>query len=175
MIKEPIHGEKKNRILLKPRFRMELDNKSVDEILQSFKNNLAKDSCKYCSKISGNHIFLDIPEDENHFWSPQLQVEIVKDKTNNKTIVKGILGPKPQIWTMFMFFHFVIAVLFVVFFVWFYTNWSLDKDYKFQQIMLLVLPLLSVLLYFFGQSGKRFAYNQMVELDDFLMKTIHQK
>ena len=172
MIKEPIHGEKKNRILLKPRFRMELDNKSVDEILQSFENNLAKDSCKYCSKISGNHIFLDIPEEENHFWSPQLQVEIVKDKTNNKTIVKGILGPKPQIWTMFMFFHFVIAVLFVVFFVWFYTNWSLDKDYKFQQIMLLVLPLLSVLLYFFGQSGKRFAYNQMLELDDFLMKTI---
>ena len=172
MIKEPIHGEKKNRILLKPRFRMELDNKSVDEILESFKNNLAKDSCKYCSKISGNHIFLDIPEEENHFWSPQLQVEVVKDKTNNKTIVKGILGPKPQIWTMFMFFHFVIAILFVVFFVWFYTNWSLDKDYKFQEIMLLILPILSVLLYFFGQSGKRFAYNQMVELDDFLMKTI---
>ena len=175
MIKEPIHGEKKNRILLKPRFRMELDNKSVDEILQSFKNNLAQDTCKYCSKISDNHIFLDIPEKENHFWSPQLQVEVVKDKTNNKTIVKGILGPKPQIWTMFLFFHFVIAVLFVVFFVWFYTNWSLNKDYKFQEIMLIVLPLLSVLLYFFGQSGKRFAYNQMVELDDFLMKTIHQK
>ena len=172
MIKKPIHGEKKNRILLKPRFRMELDNKSVDEILQSFKNNLAQDTCKYCSKISGNHIFLDIPEEENHFWSPQLQVEVVKDKTNNKTIVKGILGPKPQIWTMFLFFHFIIAILFVVFFVWFYTNWSLDKDYTFQEIMLFVLPLLSVLLYFFGQSGKRFAYNQMVELDDFLMKTI---
>ncbi len=172
MIKEPIHGEKKNRILLKPRFRIELDNKSVDEILQSFKNNLAKDACKYCSKISGNHIFLDIPEEENRFWSPQLQVEVLKDETNNKTIVKGILGPKPQIWTMFMFFHFILATLFIVFFVWFYTNWTLGKDYQIQKYILFTIPIIWVLLYFLGQSGKRFAYNQMVELDDFLMKTI---
>jgi ABC-type multidrug transport system fused ATPase/permease subunit len=174
MLKQPIHGEKTNRVLLKPRFRIALDNTSVDEILNSFKDNLAKNDCKYCSKISDNHIFLDIPKEENHFWSPQLQVEVVKDKTNNKTIVKGILGPKPQIWTMFMFIHFIVAILFVVFFVWFYTNWTLNKDYHFQEIMLLVLPLLSVALYFFGQSGKRFAYNQMVELDKFLMKTINK-
>jgi Na+/melibiose symporter-like transporter len=154
---------------------MELDNTSVEEILKAFKDNLAKDECKYCSKIADNHIFLDIPEEDNHFWSPQLQVEIEEDKNKNKTIVKGILGPKPQIWTMFMFFHFIIAILFVVFFVWFYTNWSLNKDYYFQEMMLIVLPLLSVLLYFFGQSGKRFAYNQMLELDQFLHKIIHKK
>jgi len=174
MLKEPIHKEKRNRVLLKPRFKMEFDNKTVDDIMNSFKENLDKKDCKYCSKISGNHIFLDIPEEENHFWSPQLQVEVVKDKATKKIIVKGILGPKPQIWTMFMFFHFVIAILFVVFFVWFYTNWTLNKDVQFQKMMLLVLPILSVALYFFGQSGKRFAYNQMVELDNFLTKTINK-
>jgi len=173
-MKQPIHNENINRVLLKPRFKIVLDNKSVDEILNTFKVNLAKDTCKYCSKISDNHIFLDIPKQENHFWSPQLQVEVLKDE-NDKTMVKGIIGPKPQIWTFFMFLHFVIATIFIVFFVLFYTNWTLNKPYKLQEYMLIVLPLLSVLLYFFGQSGKRIAYNQMVELDDFLMKTINKK
>ncbi len=174
MMKQPIHGEKINRILLKPRFKMELDNKSVEEILNSFKENLAKDKCKYCSKISGNHIFLDVPKEENHFWSPQLQVEILKGE-KNKTIVKGIIGPKPQIWTFFMFLHFVIATIFVVFFVWFYTNWTLGKPYQLQKYMLIALPVLWILLYFFGQSGKRIAYDQMLELDDFLTETIYKK
>jgi ABC-type multidrug transport system fused ATPase/permease subunit len=174
MLKDPIHGEKINRVLLKPRFKMELEDKSVDEVLNAFKENLAKNDCKYCSKISGNHIFLDVPKEENHFWSPQMQVEILKNK-NDKTIVKGIIGPKPQIWTFFMFVHFIIATLFVVFFVWFYTNWTLNKDYQFQKYMLLILPILSVGLYFFGQSGKRIAYNQMVELDRFLMEIINKK
>jgi Na+/melibiose symporter-like transporter len=174
MLKDPIHGEKINRVLLKPRFKIELENKSIDEILNAFKENLAKDDCKYCSKISGNHIFLDVPKEENHFWSPQMQVEILKNK-NNKTIVKGIIGPKPQIWTFFMFVHFIIATLFVVFFVWFYTNWTLNKDYQLQKYMLLILSILSVALYFFGQSGKRIAYSQMLELDRFLMEIINKK
>ena len=169
---QPIHGNKVNKILLKPRFKIE-SNQTVTEILSKFEENIAKDTCKYCSKISGNHIFLDIPENENHFWSPQLQVEITKDETN-KTIIKGILGPKPQVWTLFMFFHFVIAVLFIVFFVWFYVNWSLEKNTNLQVTMLGVLPVLSILLYFFGQSGKKLGYKQMVELDDFLMKTIEE-
>ena len=169
---KPIHGDKINKVLLKPRFKIE-SNKTVDEILSKFKNSIAKDTCKYCSKISGNHIFLDIPKEENHFWSPQLQVEVLKDK-NNKTIIKGILGPKPQIWTMFMFFHFVIATLFVVFFVWFYVNWTLDKNTQLQLTMLGVLPITSVLLYFLGQLGKKLGYKQIVELDDFLIKTIEQ-
>ena len=169
---KPIHGDKINKVLLKPRFKIE-SNKTVDEILSKFKNNIAKDTCKYCSKISGNHIFLDIPKEENHFWSPQLQVEVLKDK-NNKTIIKGILGPKPQIWTMFMFFHFIIATLFVVFFVWFYVNWTLDKNTQLQLTMLGVLPITSVLSYFLGQLGKKLGYKQIVELDDFLIKTIEQ-
>jgi len=167
---QPIHGNTVNKILLKPRFKIE-SSRTVDEILSKFKENIAKDTCKYCSKISGNHIFLDIPENENHFWSPQLQVEITKNQ-ESKTIIKGILGPKPQVWTMFMFFHFIVAALFVVFFVWFYVNWTLEKNTNFQLIMLGVLPVLWILLYAFGQSGKKLGYKQMVELDDFLMETI---
>jgi len=167
---QPIHDKKINRVLLKPRFKMEFDE-SQKEILEKFKENVEGEDCKYCSRISGNHIFLDVPKVEEHFWSPQLQVEVVKGE-NDKTIVKGILGPKPQVWTFFMFLHFAVAVAFIIFLVMFYVNWSLGKDYQFTKYMLIGLPILWVLLYFFGQSGKKLGYKQMVELDNFMMKTL---
>ena len=168
---QPIHGNEVNRVLLKPRFRMEYDE-SKEDIASKFKSNFEDQECKYCSKIVGDHIVIDIPKEEEHFWSPQLNVELVQEE--DKTIVKGILGPKPKIWTMFMFVHFAIAFIFIVFFVWFYVNWSLGKPSKFQLIVLIALPIIWVVLYFLGQSGKKFAYNQMVELDRFLMKTLNK-
>lgn len=170
---KPIHGNKINKVLLKPRFNIKIDE-SQEAILNKFKENLEDDNCKYSAKISGNHIFLDVPKEDEHFWSPQLQVEIDKDE-NNQTIVKGILGPKPQVWTFFMFLHFVVALLFIIMFVWFYVNWSLQKDFQVQKYILIALPIIWIVLYFFGQSGKKLGYNQMVELDDFLMKTLEKK
>lgn len=167
---KPIHGNKLNTVLLKPRFAFNVDE-SQEFILNKFKKNLSEDNCKYCTKISGNHIFLDVPKKEEHFWSPQLQIEIDKDE-NNKTLIKGVLGPKPQVWTFFMFLHFVVALSFIIVFVWFYVNWSLEKDFQIQKYILIALPIIWVALYFFGQSGKKLGYNQMVELDDFLMKTL---
>ncbi|MCF6297495.1 MAG: GTP-binding protein [Flavobacteriaceae bacterium] len=169
---QPIHDNQVNRILLKPRFKMELDE-SQEEILEKFKANINAKNCKYSSRISGNHIFLDVPKAEEHFWSPQLQIEVVKGE-DKKTIVKGILGPKPQVWTLFMFLHFIVAITFVVFFVVFYVNWSLEKDFQFSKYMLIGLPIFWVILYFFGQSGKKLGYKQMVELDDFMMKTLEK-
>ena len=169
---QPIHGNEINKVLLKPRFKMEFDE-SQEEILNKFKNNLTDKDCKYCSKIANNHVFLDVPKGEEHFWSPQLEVEVIKgDK--GKTIVKGILGPKPKVWTFFMFLHFVVAVAFIVFFVMFYVKWSLGKDYQLYKYVLIGLPIFWVILYFFGQSGKKLGYKQMVELDKFMMKTLEK-
>ncbi len=169
---KPIHGEEINKILLKPRFKMEIDA-SQESILEKFKKNLADKDCKYCSKILGNHVFLDVPKTDEHFWSPQMDIEIIKNE-NGKTIVKGILGPKPKVWAFFMFIHFIVAVAFIVFFVLFYVNWSLGKDFQLYKYMLIGLPIFWVVLYFFGQSGKKLGYKQMVELDAFLMKTLEK-
>ncbi len=166
---EPIHGEQLNRILLKPRFKLEI-GENQQEILEKFTSNLNDKDCKYCSKISGNHIFLDVPQSEEHFWSPQLQVELIKSE-DNKTIVKGILGPKPKVWTFFMFLHFVVAVAFIVLSVMFYVNWSLGKENQLATYGLIGLPILWIVFYISGQLGKKKGYKQMVELDNFLMKT----
>lgn len=168
---KPIHNNNINKVLLKPRFKMEYDE-SQKNILAKFKKNFEEKNCEYATKISNNHIFIDVPKKDEHFWSPQLEVEIIENEENGKTIVKGILGPKPQVWTFFIFLHFIVAVIFIAMFVWFYVNWSLEKDFQIQKYLLITLPIIWTILYFFGQSGKKLGYRQMVELDNFLMETL---
>ncbi|MGI9530810.1 GTP-binding protein [Lutimonas sp.] len=166
---DPIHNDELNRILLKPRFKLKY-SASVEEILDEFRGNLAIEDCKYKSKIVNHHIVIDVPLDEEHFWSPQLHVEV--EKEDEVTVVKGILGPKPKIWTMFMFLHFIVALAFFIFFVIFYSKWSLDQDYQFSMIMFLLMPVLWFVLYFIGQLGKKIGYEQMVGLHNFLIKAL---
>jgi ABC-type multidrug transport system fused ATPase/permease subunit len=169
---EPIHQDELNRILLKPRFKLRYSDPK-EEIIEQFRINLSEDNCRFPSKIVDHHIVIDVPDGEEHFWSPQLHVEV--EKEDDVTIVKGILGPKPKIWTLFIFFHFAVAVTFFVFFVIFYSRWSLDQDYTLSMIMCILMPVLWVVLYFAGQLGKKFGYEQMQELHAVLIEALKEK
>ena len=166
---DPIHDDELNRILLKPRFKLKFDA-SKEEIMQQFKESLEDEDCAYNSQIVDHHIVIDVPELEEHFWSPQLHVEI--EKEDGKTVVKGILGPRPKIWTFFMFLHFIVAIAFFVFFVIFYSRWSLDQEYKLTMTMCFLMPVVWIVLYFIGQLGKKFGYEQMVGLHNLLIKAL---
>jgi Na+/melibiose symporter-like transporter len=166
----PIHDNQLNRVWLKPRFKVEMDE-TEDVIITKFVKSLKENNFIYPNKIVDNHVVIDVPPENEHFWSPQLQIEIEKGE-NGKTIVKGLLGPKPKVWTFFMFLHFFVAISFCVFLVVFYTKWSLNQDYGFFMIMCIIMPVLWVILYFSGQLGKRFGYDQMLELHDFMMNAL---
>lgn len=160
-----------SNIHLRPRFKMEF--KESDAVLISkFKNKLNKGDCKYCVKVVDGHVVIDIPKEENYFWSPQLNIEIEKVE-DGKTIVKGLFGPKPTVWTLFMFFHFAVAVAFIGFSVMAYVQWSLKTDNSFALIMVLGLPAVWILMYFLGRIGKSKGNQQMDDLYQFMMKTLN--
>jgi len=166
---QPIHNDELNRIFLKPRFRLKFKERKED-ILAQFKHSLSQEKGDFISKVVDHHIVIDVPREKEHFWSPQLHVEVENEA--DYTIVKGVMGPKPKIWTFFIFLHFAVAIAFFVFFVIFYSRWSLNQDYTFSMIMCLVMPIVWVALYFTGQLGKKFGYDQMVELHDILIEAL---
>lgn len=169
----PIHDDQLNKVLLQPRFKIEV-GQNVEQVLNKIKRNLESGNCKFRSKIVLHHVIIDVPLAEEHYWSPQMHLEVEKDENGN-TIVKGVLGPKPKVWTFFIFLHFAVAITFFVFFVMFYTKWSLEQDYKFSMIMFMIMPIIWILLYFTGQFGKKLGYEQMVELHDFLINSLQNK
>ena len=162
--------EKNSDIHLRPRFKMEF-GESQQKLLTKFQNNVKNTTCKYCVKVIAEHIVIDIPAEENHFWSPQLNIEI-EHIEENKSIVKGLFGPKPQVWTLFMFIHFAMAFAFIGFSIIAYVKWVLKSDYKTALIITFTLPILWVLMYFLGTIGKKRGHKQMDELHGFMMKTL---
>ncbi|UMB59886.1 GTP-binding protein [Lutibacter sp. A80] len=161
-----------SEIHLRPRFKMNF-TESQDVLISRFKKELNGKDCKYCSKIVDGHIVIDVPIDENHFWSPQLNIEIEKNDSE-ETIVKGLFGPKPQLWTLFMFFHFAMAVAFIGFSIMAYVQWTLKEDYSTALIVVVALPILWVTMYVLGRIGRRKGHKQMDELYKFMMKTLEK-
>jgi len=160
-----------NKIILKPRFKLELESQK-EKVLHIFSKNLNSDTCDYSYKISGNHIFIDVSKQEEHFWSPQLHLEVVA--SDKGSLLRGLFAPKPNIWTFFMFLHVIVAVCFMVFFVIAYSKWSIDVDYGFALGMCLTMVILWFVLYFSGQIGKVKAKDQMNELRVFITNALKE-
>lgn len=161
---------KNSEIFLRPRFKIGV-LKNSDELLTKFKNVLNDENCPLRGKIAGNHIFLDVPKGESRFWSPHLQLEL-EEISDKKTLVKGLFGPKPQLWTFFMFIHFFIAVAFIGFSIMFYVQNALKNDTTLALSIVILMPIAWFALYFFGRYAKYKAKKQMHYLHRFMEKVL---
>jgi hypothetical protein len=94
--------------------------------------------------------------------------------TKRTSLLKGLFGPKPQVWTLFMFIHFVIGISFLGFGVLLYTRISLNESLFFPIVMMVVLPFIWLVLYFLGKIGKDTGKKQMEDLHDFMIKVINK-
>ncbi len=160
-------SEKTNSpIHLRPRFTIDL-NGDQELVINKFKKALNEGNSKFPSRFYDGHIIIDVPKKEEHFWSPQLNLEI-ESLEENKSLLKGLFGPKPQVWTLFMFIHFAVGLTFLVFSVMLYVRWSLEKGIVFPLMMTLFLPLLWVSLYLIGRVGKSTGHSQMDDLHDLM-------
>ena len=160
-------------VFLRPRFTIDLDE-NYETVIEKFKKVLKAKDCANPSRFSDGHIIVDVPKKEEHFWSPQLNMEIV-EADNNKSILKGLFGPKPQVWTLFMFIHFIVGIPFLIFAVMLYVNWSLERDFILALMMVIFLPILWAVLYFLGRIGKSTGHNQMDDLHDLMTSILEGK
>lgn len=164
-------NEKNNSdIHLRPRFKMNFEE-SHQNFIARFKEISKNKTSKFDIVISDGHVIIDIPAEENHFWSPQLQIEIEQFE-GNKSTIKGLFGPKPQVWMLFMFIHFTMAVAFIGFSIMAYVKWTLKSDYKTALVLAVTLPILWIVMYFLGRIGKKTGHKQMDELQGFMMETL---
>lgn len=159
-----------SEVFLRPRFTIDLDE-NYETVIEKFKTELKESA--FPSRFSDGHIIIDVPKKEDHFWSPQLNLEIEKHQ-ENKSVLKGLFGPKPQVWTLFMFIHFVVGISFLIFGVMLYVNWSLDEEFILPLMMVIFLPLLWVLLYFLGRIGKSTGHKQMDDLHVLMISIIEK-
>ncbi|MGH1383641.1 GTP-binding protein [Kordia sp.] len=157
-------------IVLRPRFKVEIPEAS-ETILNRLEATKKTQKDFIVSRID-QHVFIKIPKQKQHFWSPQLHVEIDEIDEHN-CLLHGLFGPSPTVWTFFMFLHFIVACLFIGFGVWAYSNATLGNSYAIQVALSFFMVLVWFSLYFGGRWGKSTGKPEMIQLNDFLNKTIY--
>ncbi|WP_396601995.1 GTP-binding protein [Algibacter sp. R77976] len=158
-----------NDIVLRPRFKMEIPR--INEAILSDFENVKNTQSEFIVTRVDDHVFIKFPKEKQHFWSPQLHLEINK-VDDNSSMLHGLFGPNPTVWTLFMFLHFIVAGLFIAFAIWTYTNWSLKQSFAVQASVTILMVLLWVTLYFAGSLGKASSTNDMRLLNNFMNEVL---
>ena len=133
---------------------------------------LEKSSNDFKGKIIQDHIILDIIDEQAHYWSPHLNFRIETDEDNsNHTVVSGLIGPRPEVWTLFMFIYFAIGAL-----GFFISSYGIVKlmlgEYSNYILVIPLTILLMLTAYGVGKYGEKLADDQMEILKQFIRDAI---
>ncbi|WP_420582333.1 hypothetical protein [Reichenbachiella sp.] len=131
----------------------------------------ANDHGIYGTVIDG-HATLSLPKRDQHYWSPQLNLSF--ESSDNGNVLRGLYGPRPEVWTMFVLFYSMIGFAALVILVIGYSNWTLGQSAQ----ILWAVPVLTVIfltLYLVSYFGQKMGRKQMIELHTFVEKTLNIK
>jgi hypothetical protein len=156
-----------NEIVLRPRFQLVL-SEPAPEVLGRLQD---AERPPFQIKRLDDHVFIKFDARASHFWSPQLQLEILEENPTGCRIY-GLFGPNPTLWTFFMFLHFGVATLFVIFGIWAYSSASLGRPYGALLGAMGGMVALWFVLYAVGRAGRARGKPQMYELHTFFMGVV---
>jgi hypothetical protein len=90
-------------IRTRPRFKVST-KMSPEEFSEKVKKHIQdrhKTLTGYCNSEVG---VIRVVQDQDKFWAPQLQLRIEENPDKKgKFFIRGMFGPRPSIWTLFMF------------------------------------------------------------------------
>ena len=156
---------------IRPRFRF-IRTLPSDQIKEKLVKALEESPAHISGRITGTHITIDIVGKERHFWSPHLDFRIEPDEDDpDKTVIAGLIGPSPAVWTLFMFIYFGLALIGFVLFSYGVSNWMMGKITFF----LWALPITILFMttaYKAGKYGEQLGADQIEELKEIIRNSI---
>lgn len=155
---------------IRPRFKLNVNQKQ-DIVLAEAKDMLKKQN-RLKGRIIDNHIILDIKESNAHYWSPQLNFRVDIDEDDlEKTLMAGIIGPRPKVWTMFVFIYFSVGILGFFIFSMGVSKWMLG-EYSHLLWALPVAILFMLSAYLSSKYGESLGKDQVELLKQFIRDLI---
>lgn len=156
---------------IRPRIRVE-SVLTPDQIYENISENLEKYNPKIEGTVLPGYASISPSEADQHYWSPQLTITF--EPKDYGSLISGLYGPKPQVWTMFVFFYSIIGFTTLIVSMIGLSYWSLDKDAS----VLWFVPLLILLflsLYMVAYLGQKFGHKQMIYLHHFMEKCLGER
>ena len=151
-------------IEIRPRFQRQV-NLSPSETLQRLRAALRRPGSEIIGIAVEHHVVLKFPMEKQHYWSPQLALEV--EEAEGGALIRGLFGPRPSVWLMFMFMYSILGVICLFVSITGFSQLSLGIAAP----ILWVLPAaagLALFLYFSAKTGERLGQDEMHRLHNFL-------
>lgn len=150
----------------RPRFRF-LTPMPAEEVIDRVKNYGKNRVARPVIRQVHGHIVLSIPEEDRHFWSPQMDVSAEHEPDHDQTLVRCLIGPMPTVWTMFMFVYGFFGFIGFVGLTLGMSQWTLEKNmWGFWLVPVSLLGM--VAMWLVSVEGKKLARAEMHALKNFV-------
>jgi len=157
---------------VRPRFEWELEFSSK-ELGDKIKAAVDDPENTIKARLRDGYATFYFPEEDQHYWSPQLSVSY-EDLDQGGSVIRGLYGPRPTVWTMFVFFYsLIIMIIFIISIIGF-SRQSLGLP---SALLWWNIPLILIFLslYFVAYSGQRLGRDEMIALHNFLENCLDRK
>lgn len=147
---------------IRPRFRRIADL-TPDAFLERMNLALADTSEGVTGTINENYLTLRLPTEDQHFWSPVLNLSVHPHEHGSS--IRGLCGPRPSVWLMFVFFYSFLGFAAMIIMVMGFSQLNLGLGAG----ILWLLPVIGLvigLMYLTARAGQRMAREEMHRLFD---------
>ncbi len=154
---------------LRPRFKHLLPW-PPKEVISRLNEAVSAPDAPVTGSKSGHHFFIKIPQHQRHVWTPQMDLDI-EAVGEDKTLVRGLIGPPPSVWTKFIFIYAFAGFMVLFGIITGVPQMMLDKT----PIGLYVMAggfILALIGYLFARSGKQVGKPETKILCDFWIEQV---
>lgn len=162
--------EIENSLALRPKFSKDVA-KSIEDILADATKIKTEVKDDYLLKISDHHIFFFITRSKRKYFSPHLHVELTENE-DKSTNVRGLYGPDQTVWTFFMFLHFIVAGIFLIYMVIAYSHWTLKQSTTLDFAIMGLMVVFWFALYFQARINRKKCQPQMQKLNELIDRIV---
>jgi VIT1/CCC1 family predicted Fe2+/Mn2+ transporter len=152
-----------NEITLRLRFYKDI-SENIEHTRLKFEHYSNAKPGDFIIKKADNHIWINIATPKKRYWTPHLHLELVP-KGNCETHIRGLYGPDPTLWTFFMFLHFIIAGVFLIFSAIAYSDYVLKNSTTLDLTIMALMVVFWFSLYYLAKSIRKKGHQQMNELE----------
>ena len=145
----------------RPRFKfvLDLDSSQISERLSQY----TKENEGISLTKSYNHFILSHGRELRHYWSPFLDISVEQEVEKGPSLVRCLIGPAPNICTMFMFIYGFFGFIGFVGLTLSMSQWTLKKE-----LWGLWLPPVALggilIMYLVSAQGRKLAKDDMMDL-----------
>ena len=147
---------------IRPRFSFTVPGRVEDRIAE-LKKHADRPEQRCRCRVLGHHADLTVIEADRHRWSPCLMLEF--EQEGDFIRAHGLIGPHPNLWTLFAFVNITNALLLAVALMWGFSQWFIDAR-PLAFLVALGCGALFPVMYAASQAGQRFAREQTHHLLD---------